>query len=267
VDLAHAAKLCEQFNAAGIPAEYMDGDTEGEERDAIGERLRLGVIKVVCNCGVATTGVDWPWVSYLAMCRPTQSPSLWVQICGRALRKHPQGGDTLIADHTRTAKEIGLPDEIHYESLDDGAPEKSGKSKKRKKPATPKECPSCQNVKPAGVHKCPHCGFAPQRQSDLEFAAGELVEATRGPEDLDGTPQAERQRWYAMLVWEASKRGYKPGWVNHRYAAKFGYPPGRDIDRGCRPIAPDQTCRNWIRSQHIAYAKGKAKAAAEGRAA
>src|SRR5262245_48233693 len=41
-------------------------------------RLRTGATKVFVNVGIATTGIDWPWVSCLSMCRPTQSPMLWV---------------------------------------------------------------------------------------------------------------------------------------------------------------------------------------------
>jgi superfamily II DNA or RNA helicase len=263
VDRAHAGKLCEQFQAAGVTAEYADAHTDREERVAIGKRLQSGATKVLCNVGIATTGVDWPWVSCIVYARPTKSEALWVQIVGRALRKYDGKADAIILDHTDTALNLGLPTEIHYERLDDGKPDKSGKKKAKKLKAANRECASCHAVKPAGVHKCPHCGFAPQRQSDRGFAEGELAELRRGPEDRDGTPQVERQRWYCMLVWEASARGYKPGWVNHKYAEKFGYPPGRDIDRGARAIQPDATCRGWIKSRMIAWAKGKA----EGRAA
>lgn len=262
VDCAHARKLCEAFNAAGVPAEYMDAYTSRVERHKVGARLRTGETKVCCNVGVATTGVNWPWVSCIVYARPTKSEALYIQIIGRALRLHPQGGDSIILDHTDTALRLGLPTEIHYESLDGGKADKAGKKRKKdKKRAEPKECPSCKALKPAGVHQCQSCGFAPARQSDLEFADGELTELRRGPEDRDGTPQAERQRWYSMLVHEATNRGYKPGWVYHQYAAKWGQPPGRDIDRGARPIVPDDACRNWIRSRQIAWAKGKKRAA------
>jgi superfamily II DNA or RNA helicase len=107
VDRAHAQSLCEQFQAAGVPAEYADAHAETDERDAIGDRLRTGATKVFVNVGIATTGIDWPWVSCLSMCRPTQSPMLWVQIAGRVLRKHPQGGDSIILDHTDTSKNLG----------------------------------------------------------------------------------------------------------------------------------------------------------------
>jgi DNA repair protein RadD len=262
VDRAHAQKLCAQFQAAGVAAEYADAFTDRLERDAIGKRLKTGATKVLCNVGIATTGVDWPWVSCISYCRPTKSESLWVQIVGRALRKYDGKADAVIFDHTDTALNLGLPTEIHYESLDGGKADRAGKKKPKKdKQPAPKECGSCGALKPTGVHVCPSCGFAPAKQSDLEFADGELAELRRGPEDKEGPPQAERQRWFAMLVWEATNRGYKPGWVYRSYAEKWGHPPGRDIDRGCRPVQPDDACRNWIRSRWIAWAKSKKRAA------
>jgi RNA polymerase subunit RPABC4/transcription elongation factor Spt4 len=39
----------------------------------------------------------------------------------------------------------------------------------------PKACPSCSYVRPAGVHKCPVCSFAPERQVNVETKDGELV--------------------------------------------------------------------------------------------
>lgn len=267
VDRAHAAKMCAAFNAAGVAAEYMDAYTDADERDAIGDRLRTGLTKVACNVGVASTGVDWPWVSCLIMARPTDSPSLWCQTAGRVMRLHPQGGDSLILDHTPTSREgPGLPDSIHFGTLDDGHISKSatrkGKGKNKQKP---KECPSCGNVKPAGVHVCAHCGFGPQRQSYLEFAEGELVEAEISSGAMakgDGTPQHERARWYAMLKWWGTSKGYKPMWINKSYEEKFGHPVGRDIDRGCRPLYPDDDVRRWIRSRQIAWGKAQQRSAA-----
>lgn len=267
VKRADARKLCEAFNAAGVPAEYADAYTDRLERTAIGERLRTGETKVLTNVGIATTGVDLPWVSCLILARPTQSPALFVQICGRALRKHPEGcpQDSIILDHTDTALRLGLPTEIHYEALDDGKPDKSGKKKKKKdKQQLPKECPSCKALKPAGVHVCPSCGFAPMKQSDMEFADGELRELTRDAGSMamgEGIPQHERMRWYAMLKWWCTSKGYKPMWLSKSYAEKFGMSVGRDIDRGCRPLYPDDDVRNWLRSRAIAYAKAQKKAA------
>ncbi len=36
---------------------------------------------------------------------------------------------------------------------------------------------------------------------------------------------ADREHWHAMLIWIASERDYKPGWVAHKYQEKFGSYP------------------------------------------
>jgi superfamily II DNA or RNA helicase len=265
VDRAHARKLCESFTGAGVPAEYMDAYTSREERARIGQRLRTGATKVACNVGVATTGVDWPWVSCLVLCRPTKSEALYIQIIGRVLRLHPQGGDSIILDHTDTALRLGLPTEIHHDTLDDGKPAKAGKKKAKddKKPL-PKACTSCGVLKPAGVHKCPACGFAPMRQSDLDFADGQLHELARSAcTSRSGPSQADMQLFYAMLVHEATARGHSDKWVWGSFRSRWGqYPDRCGINPDCRPIAPDETVCGWLVSRQIAWAKSKSKRAA-----
>jgi superfamily II DNA or RNA helicase len=270
VKLADAMALRHEFAAADIAAEYADKDTPPEERAAIGKRLLSGATKVVCNVGVMTTGVDLPWVSCIILARPTKSESLYVQIVGRGLRPHPGKSDCLVFDHTDTALRLGLPGDIRYDSLDDGKRPSKGKGKDDEPKGA--ECRSCGAVKPAGVRKCPVCGHEPQRRAAVrpatwEFADGELAELRRGPEDLDGTPLAERMRWYAMLKWLCTSKGYNAGWLGHKYREKFGYAVGRDIDRGCRPLYPDDDVRNWIKSRAIAWRKAQEKAKAGGRAA
>ena len=49
VDRAHARKLADQFEAAGVPTGYVDANTPADERERIGRRLREGQIKVVCQ--------------------------------------------------------------------------------------------------------------------------------------------------------------------------------------------------------------------------
>ena len=71
VDRAHARRLAEEFEAAGVPTGYVDATTPREEREAIGRRLHLGQIKVVCNVGCLTTGIDLD-VRCISLVRPTQ---------------------------------------------------------------------------------------------------------------------------------------------------------------------------------------------------
>src|SRR3546814_2658997 len=59
VDRAHAQKVCDRFLSAGIPAEYIDMNTESHDRRKIQERLKSGQNKVVCNIATLTKGIDW----------------------------------------------------------------------------------------------------------------------------------------------------------------------------------------------------------------
>jgi hypothetical protein len=56
-----------------------------------------------------------------------------------------------------------------------------------------------------------------------------------------------------MLAAIANERGYKPGWVAHKYKEKFGsYPSWGTIPL---PISPTPEVRSWVRSRMIAFAK------------
>jgi hypothetical protein len=51
----------------------------------------------------------------------------------------------------------------------------------------------------------------------------------------------------------ARERGYKPGWVAHKYREKFGVFPNWHADPP--PIPPSPEVKSWVRSRAIAYAK------------
>lgn len=67
----------------------VSGDTPKAERDRILDDFKKGIIKVVVNVGVLTTGFDYPELDTIVMARPTKSLSLWYQIVGRAIRPSP----------------------------------------------------------------------------------------------------------------------------------------------------------------------------------
>ena len=69
---------------------------------------------------------------------------------------------------------------------------------------------------------CKRCGFAPERQNRITFADGALgaMEAARRADE------ATKIEWYAQLAYIASERRYQPGWIGHKFKAKFGdWPP------------------------------------------
>jgi DNA repair protein RadD len=257
VDRAHARKLTGEFEAAGVPTGYVDMDTPPEERRLIGERLANGQIKVVVNIYTLTTGIDWD-VRCIILARPTKSEILFTQIIGRGLRTADGKADCLILDHSDTTLRLGFVDDIHHTTLDMGKHQQSTNQRKEKATQLPKECSACSFLKPAGVHKCPSCGFMPERQSLIEDKAGELVQLKgRKKEKGDATPHSRQQVW-SMLLWLQKERDYSPKFAKAKFFDRYGDWP-RNLEEV--PMAPDALFLNWLKSRQIAYFKRKEKEA------
>lgn len=248
VDRAHAKKLTEQFEAAGVSCGYVDAFTSRLERNEIAEKFRARLYQVVCSVGTLTTGIDWD-VRCIILARPTKSEILYVQIIGRGLRTALGKTECLILDHSDSTLSLGFVTDIHHESLDDGSARQSGTIQKEKEEPKPKECPACHVLKAPKVHVCPHCGFAPAKQPTVEVKDGELVELRPGKTDI-----GSKQEVYSGLLWIATARGYKDGWVANQYRQAFGVWPARLVDR---PMVPSNKLQSWVTSQQIRYWKGK----------
>ena len=253
VDRSHARKLADEFEAAGVPTAYVDANTPRDERERINGRLLNGQVKVICNIATMTTGVDLD-VRCIVLARPTKSEILYTQIIGRGLRTAEGKADCLILDHSDTTLRLGFVSDIHHERLDMGT-HQAGKSQAREKAAPlPKECSACSYLKPAGIHKCPSCGFAPERQSRIEATDGDLVPLSgKRKAGISGHTQ---QQVYSMLLWTAQERGYKPGFAAWKFKARFGnWPRGlSDV-----PMEPDGPFLSWMRSDQIRGAKRRQK--------
>lgn len=263
VDRAHARKLADQFEEAGVPTGYVDMDTPPDERVRIGERLKNGQIKVVCNVYTLTTGVDWD-VRCIILARPTKSEILFVQIIGRGLRTAEGKQDCLILDHSDTTLRLGFVDDIHHDRLDAGKHQESKSQARERKVPLPKECPSCSHLKPAGVHKCPNCGFEPQRQSKIEEKQGELIPLKGKAKPRGDVTPHSKQEVYSMLLWLQNEHGYSAKYALAKFMTRYGTWPNGLHDN---PLAPDASFLNWIKSQNIRYAKGRAKSEAHSHAA
>lgn len=252
VDRAHAKSLQREFDRVGVPTGYVDAFTPADERAEVRKAFEAGRIKVVCNVGVLTTGVDWD-VRCLILARPTKSEMLFTQIVGRALRTAQGKEDAIILDHSDTTMRLGFVTDIHHEMLDVGRESTSSQRDRAKSVPLPKECPSCSFLKPAKVHKCPNCGFAPEIQADVEVLDGELAQV-RGKKRKP-TPD-EKRSWYAQLAGYAFQHGKSDKWVLANFRAKFGeWPHRKDVTA----ISPSPEVLSWIKSRQIAWAKRKAK--------
>lgn len=253
--IAHSQHIVEQFRAAGVSAEHLDCYMDDETRADILGRFERGDFTLLSNVSLLSEGFDVPDTSCMILARPTKSLTRFLQMVGRVLRPAPGKTRALLLDHSGSVERIGHPfDDLPLE-LDDGNANKAGSRTEERKKSEPKPCPSCKFVRPAGVHECPKCGFAPQRQSDVEVTDGELVRLdrkTRKP----ATPD-RKQHVYSQLLHVARARGYSPGWVSHKYREMFDVWP-----RGMKAVeaAPTAELMGWLKSRQIAAAKAREKA-------
>jgi superfamily II DNA or RNA helicase len=252
VDRVHAKHLQEKFQEAGIVAGYIDAYTDITERKRIERQFQAGIIKVVCNVGCLTTGVDWD-VRCIILARPTKSEILFVQMIGRGLRTADGKNDCLILDHSDNHVRLGFVTDIHHENLDEGRDRQ--KTEAKDSVALPKKCPSCTFLKPPKLLTCPACGFEPKPKCDVVNREGELIEfvSRQAAKVVSAT---ERQAFYQQLRAIGSARGYKAGWTAVQYKEKFKEWPPRSFE-SLPPMAPTTTVYNWVKSRQIAFAKAR----------
>jgi hypothetical protein len=178
---------------------------------------------------------------------------------GRGLRTAPGKADCLILDHSDTTLRLGFVTDIHHATLDDGKPKKASSGGKERPEPLPKDCPKCAFLKPAKVHVCPSCGFAPERQSKIECDDGELIELDARRKAGAKATAEEKADFYGQLQGYGQIRNYSPGWASYKFKEKYGVWPNhyRDVP----PCEPTPETVSWIKSRQIAHAKSKARAA------
>lgn len=251
VDRAHAAKLQAEFMRAGVPMGYCDAYVDRIERRLLFDKMARREIAGICNVGTLTTGVDAD-VRCIVLARPTKSEMLHVQIIGRALRTAEGKSEALILDHADNHARLGFVTDISHPHLLDGKTGRSATRKERGEPM-PRECGSCGALKLPKVRECPHCGFAPTRQSEIETEEGELVEIKRGKAKAAPT-MTDKQRFWSMAMWVDHERGKGGRLAKALYKNKFSVWPRGLSDR---PLQPDSEFYRYEHARRIAYAKSQ----------
>ena len=262
VGVAHSIHLRDEFLKSGVKAEHIDGDTPKDERDATLRRLAAGETTVVANCMVLTEGWDCPKVGCTILARPTKSMGLFRQMVGRVLRPAPGKVNAIVLDHSGAVYRHGLPED-HVEwslSPDHKAVAPAHQARKLGDKKGLLDRPVCEtlSIRFCG-QPCPNCGWEPKRPGEfIATADGELGLVQGGRAKAIEYGPFERAEWHAMLTAVAVERGYKPGWVAHKYREKFGDWPQR---RYVTPIKPTPEVLSWVRSRDIAWAKSNQRAA------
>ena len=237
VGVAHSIHLRDEFLKSGVKAEHIDGDTPKDERGAILQRLASGETTVVTNCMVLTEGWDCPEVGCTILARPTKSMGLFRQMVGRVLRPAPGKVNAIVLDHSGAVYRHGLPEDHVAWSLspDHKAVAPAHQARKLRDEKGLLDCPACETLSiRLGGQPCPNCGWEPKRAGEfIATAEGELGLVRGGRAKANEYGPEARQQWHAMLTGVAVERGYRPGWVAHKYRenSATGRSTGRHADQ------------------------------------
>jgi superfamily II DNA or RNA helicase len=206
-----AKAIAERFTAGGVPAACVDGDTPAAERDDILAAFERGELRVVTNVYCLTEGWDCPSVEVVILARSCGSAATYLQIVGRVLRPSPETGkaSARLIDLRGVVHTHGMPTAERTFSLE-GKPITTGE-------APLKTCPECSCTCPIATRVCATCGY--------EFPAATCAP---DPAKLTKIEQADLERaYFEETAQEARERGYRPGWVAHRFVEKFGRFPAK----------------------------------------
>lgn len=212
--IAHAESVARSFNAAGISAATLLGNTP--DRDAVVAAFDAGTVQILVTVDVVSEGFDIPAASCAVLLRPTQSLGLFLQQVGRVLRPAPGKQQALILDHVGNVHRHGFPDDLREWSLADGV----RRGTRGAAAPTVRTCPQCYAAfKPAPI--CPCCGHEqpiakPRIMRQVDGELQELHrESVRQRIAERATKRREQQaaRTLPDLLALAKRRGYSPGWA------------------------------------------------------
>lgn len=254
--VAHGKDLQRQFKEQGynfVSISYKEDDEF--KREAIEEFGKPdSKIHGLIATDILTRGFDVPDVLIGVSARPfSKSFSSHVQQMGRVMRPFEGKKFGVWLDHSGNYLRFRNDWEKLFE---EGVTELTKEGEKAKKEPTEKEkkeskCPACSALWISKDNICGVCGY--QRPvKNVASVAGELHEL----DDRSASMLEDRQRFYSELLHYSRMRGYKEGWVAHKYKEKFGVFP-----RGVQQITVPTSYKTarWIQSRNIAWANSKTR--------
>ncbi|MEG1884857.1 MAG: DEAD/DEAH box helicase [Alistipes sp.] len=199
-DLDTAAEVAAQFNAQGVPAAVVSGETPDEDRIRLLREFKNKKLMQLVNVDLFGEGFDLPAIEVISFARPTESLSLYIQQFGRVLRlmlaphlypiwesltpeqrrAHIAAGTKphgIIIDHVGNVERHRLPDAYREWSLD--RRDRRGGSKVNDGIPPMWTCKPCQHSQEKVFKSCLNCGLPmpePIARSGPEFVDGDLIE-------------------------------------------------------------------------------------------
>lgn len=162
----HSENLVREFLSRGVTAISIDGSLKLEERERRFKAFESGEYRCMINCGICSTGYDFPALDLGFIARATQSTSWWIQALGRFLRIAPEKRDAIILDFCKNTARCGP---VNAPVI----PRKKQKGMSTGE-APVKECPVCSTYNHTRVSLCVECGYEFPPSSCLEKSASTM---------------------------------------------------------------------------------------------
>jgi DNA repair protein RadD len=160
------------------------GMVHSKQKEALNQQniqdFKDGKLRYLLNINSMTTGFNEKRIDCIAVLRSTMSPGLWIQMCGRGLRIHPDKKDCLILDFGTNCLRLGRIDAIVIRK------KKNGKGKQLET-CPMKECPDCQALLYPSVRVCPDCGyeFPTEPKHEDQASTASILSEWRKPEEVE----------------------------------------------------------------------------------
>lgn len=228
----HAHDILNHLARNGVYAQIILSTTPKDERRQIIKDAKEGKTTAIVNVGVLTTGFDWPRCDLLAVMRPTQSVSLYVQMMGRGMRTFPGKYNCLVLDYGTNVMRHGPINRVRVKGANKADSESDDGPRAR-------QCPECDMILEPEIKRCPGCGYDfPTRNADHEKIAG-----TEDPIDFsvrDFIPATPVAHEVLRVYFDRHTKTDKPDSMRVSYQC------------GLREF------REWICFEHGGYARAKA---------
>lgn len=218
ISVQHAQKVAARFREAGFRSQAVFGAMKTDARDAAIGGLATGDVEVLTTCDLISEGLDVPSVGCVICLRPTKSLGLHLQQVGRGLRPAEGKSHLIVLDHASNCRVHGLPDTVHEWSLA-GMKRRTGREKV---PGWQCECGVLNRL---SAETCKECGAPrPEKLREVAEVDGDLEELDRRREAK--IKRAARMSYSQMMATKltleelaafARHRGYRRGWVQHRF--------------------------------------------------
>ena len=148
----HARMISQELLRYDITAPVVLGNMDASERKSLIKAYKEKQIRCLVGINVLSVGFDAPHIDLIAMMRPTNSPGMYYQQCGRGLRPSEGKTDCIILDMAGNIERHGPIDTLNdridrkAKGLGTGVPPM-------------KTCPDCSELMFAGLRKCTVCGY------------------------------------------------------------------------------------------------------------